>query len=748
MRNVSIAIVGIVLSILSAIYSLAFARIWFVNAQGTGDAPNMQAAIDSCVDGDWVVAISGVYTGYGNYNIDFRGKRITLMSEKSYNPSISDSTVIDCMRLGRGFYFHTNEDSLSVLDGFVIANACEDPLAIGGGILCENASPTIRNNSIRNCLAGDGAGIAAINSHLRIIGNQIYLCLAIGDGVAIWCSNSSPYIAGNSIRYNDSNGEHSVYLFNCDSIVVEDNFIYSNWGRCDYNDIASLEGIGFELGSNRLRANELKSVSMPFFVSPAGLGTYNSSGIVRGNRIIQNSGELFAFNSTLKVIDNEFNDGGGVSCPPVYCNNSQVEIVDNSISGRGLLSDGLAIHMMNSLPSKIIGNAIGPCFGDLCQKAAIYYSGCSESSILDNLIFGSDGAAIICLASIRIEGNVIYSNRSFEVGSFGAIYCEASPLIEGNTIVGNLGFFSGGIYCGPNSSPIIKSNIIANNIAISEEYEILGGGGIYADSTASPIVVCCDLFSNEPVNYIGIPDQTGINGNISLDPLFCGAEHHDYTIHYLSPCAAGNNPNGPQWGQIGALGVGCDFIETLLRNRSVAVDCEVVVITWEIAQVRNDLEFAVMRSKAPFAEYIELEDTEIVRSGAFYSFRDYSCEIGASYKYRVDVIDGTGRRNLFETEAISVPSMPMILFPNYPNPFNPATTISYYLPFRSHVRLQIYDIAGRHVATLIDEEQERGKHFAVWQGLDDDGGEAASGIYFCRLTSGRESSSRKIVLLR
>ncbi|MEW5993879.1 MAG: T9SS type A sorting domain-containing protein [Candidatus Zixiibacteriota bacterium] len=85
---------------------------------------------------------------------------------------------------------------------------------------------------------------------------------------------------------------------------------------------------------------------------------------------------------------------------------------------------------------------------------------------------------------------------------------------------------------------------------------------------------------------------------------------------------------------------------------------------------------------------------------------------------------------------------------NYPNPFNSATKIEYSLPAASKIRIVVYNILGQQVKTLIDTEQEAGKHTVVWNGTDGSGDEVASGVYFYRLTVGNRVSSKKMMMLK
>lgn len=96
-----------------------------------------------------------------------------------------------------------------------------------------------------------------------------------------------------------------------------------------------------------------------------------------------------------------------------------------------------------------------------------------------------------------------------------------------------------------------------------------------------------------------------------------------------------------------------------------------------------------------------------------------------------------------------VPPAAIVLYQNYPNPFNPSTMILYYASNECRVTLDIYDIAGRPIARLLEREHTpAGFHTAEWLGVDGAGEAVSAGVYICRLTDGRETVSRKIVLLR
>ena len=84
---------------------------------------------------------------------------------------------------------------------------------------------------------------------------------------------------------------------------------------------------------------------------------------------------------------------------------------------------------------------------------------------------------------------------------------------------------------------------------------------------------------------------------------------------------------------------------------------------------------------------------------------------------------------------------------NYPNPFNPSTIIPYQLPASGHVRLEVFNVLGQRLATLVDAERSAGAHTAQWDGTDAAGRAVGAGVYIYRLSIGRMTESRRMVLV-
>ena len=113
------------------------------------------------------------------------------------------------------------------------------------------------------------------------------------------------------------------------------------------------------------------------------------------------------------------------------------------------------------------------------------------------------------------------------------------------------------------------------------------------------------------------------------------------------------------------------------------------------------------------------------------------------------VLTGTDVSLMTGVERTPDHSAQFSLSQNYPNPFNPRTTIEYQIPRPAHVTLKVYDVMGREVATLVDEEQGPGSRSVQFPSPAAENGamnNLASGIYFCRLQAGEVVGVRKLLL--
>ncbi len=100
------------------------------------------------------------------------------------------------------------------------------------------------------------------------------------------------------------------------------------------------------------------------------------------------------------------------------------------------------------------------------------------------------------------------------------------------------------------------------------------------------------------------------------------------------------------------------------------------------------------------------------------------------------------------SEPVELVSSTFTLEHNYPNPFNPSTTIRYNIPTMGYVRLRVFDVVGREVASLVNGVQSAGSYAVNWHGTDDAGRSVASGVYFYTLESLGQKTTRRMVLLK
>ena len=112
------------------------------------------------------------------------------------------------------------------------------------------------------------------------------------------------------------------------------------------------------------------------------------------------------------------------------------------------------------------------------------------------------------------------------------------------------------------------------------------------------------------------------------------------------------------------------------------------------------------------------------------------------------IVDDVIVKGATDADDPTVPVLKTALNINYPNPFNPETTISYSLKQGENVKIEVYNIKGQLVRTLVNEEQAAGNHKVVWTGVDNNNRPVSSGVYFYKMTAGKYSSSKKMILMK
>ena len=199
----------------------------------------IQGAIDASSNGDVVIVRAGTYME----NIDFIGKAITVKSEPG-----AILTRIDGGQAGPVVTLQNGEGPDSILDGFSITNGHSSD---GGGIYCDFASPTVRNNRIHgnSVTKGSGGGIFCSMSQMVISGNEIFGNSGSYGGGGIYCHRSDAVVTGNIVRDNSGSNSYGggIYCYWCDP-VIRDNVFTGNttakWGGGIFLVVSNAEVTG------------------------------------------------------------------------------------------------------------------------------------------------------------------------------------------------------------------------------------------------------------------------------------------------------------------------------------------------------------------------------------------------------------------------------------------------------------------------------------------------------------------------
>ena len=173
-----------------------------------------------------------------------------------------------------------------------------------------------------------------------------------------------------------------------------------------------------------------------------------------------------------------------------------------------------------------------------------------------------------------------------------------------------------------------------------------------------------------------------------------------------------------------------------------------VKLDWEIFSDEALRGYVVYRSeRADPDRGVPVHDERFLPPAAR-SLVDRSIAPATWYRYTLVVVREDGGEAAWLSRTVRTRPARLELDQNAPNPFNPQTSISFVLPAATTVRLEVFDVEGRRVATLVDGKMPPGRHRVRWDGTDRNGRPVATGTYFYRLTAGKRYLSRKMLLLK
>ncbi len=180
-----------------------------------------------------------------------------------------------------------------------------------------------------------------------------------------------------------------------------------------------------------------------------------------------------------------------------------------------------------------------------------------------------------------------------------------------------------------------------------------------------------------------------------------------------------------------------------------------VMLKWVTESEFDNFGFNIYKSTEEQNNFKKINNIIIHGAGTvftkqFYTFEDKQINAGSTYFYKLESVDFKGKIafcrivSVSTNENVVLPSQ-HILQQNFPNPFNPSTTIKYVLVKDTHVQLDIYNMLGDYITQLVNEEQGAGIYSLNWDARDDNGTHIPAGVYFCKFQTNESNLVRKMI---
>ncbi len=757
--------------------SLLNAFTWQIKLDGTGDFASIQEGIDASTDTDTVLVYPGTYFE----NLTITNLNITLASLEltTGDPQYIASTIIDGQRLESCIWVMDCQIGVRI-QGFTIQNGSGSVLnncTIGGGILSDNSIMQIVGNRIINNIAWSGGGLFLGLSDTELSNNILFNNSASqGGGIAIHDESIVSFdpINRNSIYNNNAGIGYDIYASHSNHInVIVDTFSVLNPDSYYAKAFDQFPNFNtyftFDINHGLFEL-------VPHDLYVAQNGDDDNSGLTAQE-------PLKNISTAVRLIDVDENEQRTIHVGAgVYSWESNQQIFPFGFK------ENLSIIGENASNTTIINDyssGIFDCF-DLegnCEISNFSFSinydfsyilcqvGFSNNFKISNCNFtGESGDFFIAIAE---TSNVLLENINIYDASTVDFACLMLFDVNGN--MSNVIMDNCSIFENPDATQStlslrveesfnISNCIFSNNYSSTSFYANIGIAEFYPNITNKQISNC--LFSNNTT----VSDKnimiSGVGSNIISNCTFVDNTSSSATLRVKGNLELTNSiMNNPENTYEILVSHGTEYVSELdVSNCNILGGEDAIynqggvnIINWGEGNIEEDPLF-LLSGDDPYqltsaSSCIDTGTPDT--TGLFLPPWDllHNQRVWDGDEDGVAIID----MGCYEFGADEYPvgitndELPITNYQlrNYPNPFNPETKIAFDLPKAGQVKLEIYNIKGQKVKSLLDCFMSPGRSEMIWNSKDDKGRKVSSGVYFYKLNvNGKTEKTKKMLLLK